>query len=232
MSAPCTTPRSPRLVTAATALLVGAPIIAASPAAAAPGVCDGVARCRVVAHVDVNGDGTPDGVGIARRGANGAERGAVIVRVRTRPGHIVSVRKKTESWYGDPFQGTARVDGRPGKEIFVGHVLGAHTLFHRALTWRHGALVTLGAPGPGADWVVDGSYAQDYGWRKRATDARGVITRRVAVRVRDTDSFRGTLTTYRWTREGWARTAIEHRRLSERAAARWAGFAVRGLDRF
>jgi hypothetical protein len=186
----------------------------------------------VVAHVAANGDGSPDAVGSARRGANGAARGALIVRVRTAPGPIVSVRRKTEFWYGNPFQGTARVDGRPGKEIFVGHLLGAHALLHRALTWRHGTLVTLGAPGPGADWVVDSSYRQDYGWLKRRDDPAGRLQRRVAVRVRDTDRFRGTLTTYRWTRDGWTKRSVEHRSLSERAASRWGGFAVPGLGRF
>lgn len=221
------------MVAAGAVLLAGAPTTAASAdVAAAPGVCDGVARCRVVAHVDVNGDGSPDAVGIARRGADGAARGAVIVRVRTAPGHIVSVRRKTEFWSGNPFQGAARVDGRPGREVFVGHMLGAHTLFHRALTWRHGTLVTLTAPGPGADWVVDSSYRQHYGWLKRRTDPDGVLQRRVAVRVRDTNRFRGTLTTYRWTRDGWTKLVVERRSLSERAAATWGGFKVPGLGRF
>jgi hypothetical protein len=201
--------------------------------AADGGVCDGVAGCRVVARVDVNGDGSRDSVGVAGRGS--APRMSVLVRVRTSRDHIVSVRAPAEFWTGSFWQGAARLDGRPGAELVVGYTLGAHTAFHRALTWRAGRLVTLGAPGPGSFWTVDSAAFVSLGWQQLPRDPAGTIRRLSAQRAGSSlhDPFRGMVTRYRWTPGGWrtvaSRTVFP---MSDRAAYGWGGFHVPGLARW
>ena len=55
--------------------------------AAARNVCTGVAGCKVVAKVDVNGDGKSDQVGVVRSGT--AEDGKITVRVLTAGGRLL-----------------------------------------------------------------------------------------------------------------------------------------------
>lgn len=204
-------------------------------AGAAPAVCADVARCRVVARADVTGDGDRDVVAVARRGKQGAEQGAVIVRVRTAEGQLVAARRRTEIWHGSVWQGAGRLDGRPGNEVVVGRTQGAHAEFFTVLTWRHGRLVTLDAPGRGRWWGVDAAVWIDLGWQHRKGDPEGVIRKRLAMREGDATEgpFRGRVTSYRWTHDGWDRT---HRRvvypMSAQRAATWGGWKVRGIARW
>src|SRR6476619_3274403 len=96
------------------------------PATASVPVCGGEPRCHEVARVDVNGDGTPDRVALVRRGGNRAEHGSVTVRVKTSPTHVESARRRTFFWSGGLWQGAGALDGRPGRELVVGHAMGAH----------------------------------------------------------------------------------------------------------
>jgi len=200
-----------------------------------PGVCAGVPGCRVKAHADVDGDGRRDAVGMARRGAQGAPHGAVLLRVKTGPGKIATYRAPTEYWYGGPWQGVARLDGRRGNEIMVGYSTGAHAQLYRSVTWRHGRLVTLDAAGPDRYWYVDGAVWVSAGWLRRATDPVGTIRQRVAMRTGNatTSPFKGTVDTYRWTAGSWKRIASRTiRPLPEHVAYRWGGFRVPGLHRW
>jgi hypothetical protein len=198
-----------------------------------PGVCEGVPGCRVVARVDVNGDGHRDSVGVARPG--GASGRRLVVRVRTGPDHIVSVRVPAEFWSGSPWLGAADLDGRPGAELVVAYTQGAHTDFFRALTWRTGRLVTLGAPGPDVFWVVDSAAFVSLGWQHLPGDPPGLIRRLSAQRAGSSvhDPFRGSVTRFQWTSGGWrtvsSRTVFP---LTERAAFAWGGFHVPGLPRW
>src|SRR3954468_19074230 len=90
-------------------------------AASGPGVCSGLNRCRVVAHVDVDGNGTKDAVALARRGKNGGAKGFVRVRVKTSAQHVVAVRRELPYWYGPAWQGAALLDGRKGADLVIGH---------------------------------------------------------------------------------------------------------------
>ncbi|MGH3332381.1 MAG: hypothetical protein ACRDPJ_13885 [Nocardioidaceae bacterium] len=200
-----------------------------------PGVCSGVSGCVVKARTDVNGDGTPDTIGIARRGKDGAAQGAVIIRVKTGPGTIVSVRRKTEWWLGPLWQGTAALDGRRGREIVVGEISGAHAQYFRAVTWRHGQLVDLDAPGRERFWGIDGAVWISAGWQHRAGDPEGTIRKRVAIRTGNAtvSPFKGRITTYRWTRDGWGRVGTRTiYPLPDEVAWRWGGFHVPGLARW
>lgn len=200
-----------------------------------PGVCAGVSGCRVMAKADVDGDGSADVIGMARRGGNGAPNGLVIVRVKTGPGTIVSKVSGTEYWYGPLWQGVAFLDGQKGKEIVVGFTMGAHYQSYRALTWRQGRLVTLSAPGRDTYWGIDGAVWISMGWQRLATDPMGKIRERVAMRTGDATSspFRGKITTYKWRPGGWdivgSKTIYP---LRDRTAYSWGGFHVPGLPRW
>jgi hypothetical protein len=206
---------------------------AASPAAADVGVCTGVAGCHVVSTADVNGDGRADTVAIARRGADGAPSGSVIVRVKTSATHVASTTRRTSYWYGGLWQGAAPINSRPGKEIVVGYTSGAHTLFYSTLTWRNGNLVTLNQPGGARRWAVDGTYNINLGWKHRSGDPVGVIRRRVAERKAN-GRFRGTVTKFRWGSDGvWHRVgSTVTDPLSDSTAFSWGGWQFTGLQRF
>ena len=202
---------------------------------AGTGVCAGLRGCRVVARADVNGDGRRDAVGLARRGGGLGATGAVILRVRTAPHHVVQVRRRLESWTGSPWAGVANLDGRRGKDLMVGRQMGAAARFYQSLTWRHGHLVLLDAPGPDRWWGTEQSATVRAGWLRRAADPAGSVRRRVATREGSsaTSPYRGRVTTYKWTAGGWHRV---HGRtvtsLTETRARHWGGFHVPGLARW
>lgn len=196
------------------------------------GVCSGVDRCHIKAHVDIDGDGDKDAVGVARQRQDGHRY--VIVRVKTDAGQITSVRRNLGTWLGTPWQGTAQLDGRPGREIVVGRVMGAHAQLYRSLTWRRGGLRTFDAPGRGGSWMIDSAIWTSMGWKQPPKAPEGTIRHRAAFRVGDNDSpFEGTVITYRWTRAGWDRVGTRtFDRISDAQAARWGGFHVAGLARW
>jgi hypothetical protein len=197
-----------------------------------PGVCGDIARCHVKARVDVTGDGVRDAIAVIRLGDNGSASSAVTVRVKTGSGRIVSTTRPTQYWYGPVWQGVANLDARPGKEIVVGNTMGAHTQFYLALTWRHRALVRLGAPGPGTTWMIDSAVWISAGWLRRPHDPLGTIVKRVAVRTGDATQspFRGKVSTYRWAHGDWHEVASKRiYPVPDRRAYSWGGFHVPGL---
>lgn len=208
----------------------GQPASAAS-AKESKGVCQGVSRCHKVAKVDVNGDGSADPVGIARRGQRGAEDSYVFVRVKIGPEKIVSVRRRTPYWYSSPWQGAARLDGVSGKDLLVGYTSGAHTQFFHGLTWRKGELVTLDAPGQEVTWVIDGAYSVSIGWLRRGSWPQGTIRKRFATRDESGD-FEGRITSFRWKDGGWKTVSDKNVSPSEDEAYSWGGFHVPGLARW
>lgn len=222
-----------RVAATAAAVTAGSLLsLAPVPAQAAGGVCDGVAGCRVVARVDVNGDGVRDTVGVARRGTAGAPEGRVVVRVKVSPRRIVQTTRPTSYWYAGPFHGAAGLDGQRGKELVLGFTTGAHTSFHWALTWRDGGLVTLRAPGGDRHWVVDSAANVSLGWFRAKGTPPGRVTFRSAERVGTTKRFDARLRSYRWTKRGWSLVSTENRRVSEATAWSWGGWHVPGLPRW
>ena len=100
----------------------------ASPAeAVGPGVCTGITTCRVVARVDVDGNGTRDPVALSRLGKDGGPHGTVVIRAKVGRHRVVQARRKLPYWYGPVWQGAAFLDGRKGRELVVGHTAGAHS---------------------------------------------------------------------------------------------------------
>ena len=222
---------------AVSALRTTSTLAQAAPSAAAAGVqvCAGLVGCRVVAHADVNGDGARDAIALARRGGALGSRGVVIVRVKTGRHRVGTVRRPLENWSGSPWQGAAVLDGRRGKDLVIGRVMGASAEFFQSLTWRHGHLVTLDAPGPDRWWGLGRSATVSGGWLRRAEDPAGTVRQRVATQQGTTAGgpFRGRVTTWRWTVAGWAKAAQKTVfPLSAARARRWSGFHVPGLSRF
>lgn len=224
----------PRLATFASR----APLAAGQPTApgsrTAPGPCTGLANCRGVGRFDVDGDGRLDAVALARRGRNGAFRGASIVRVQTYTGKVSTVRVANRRWWGDPWQGAATLDSRKGRDLMVGREMRGRTTTFRALTWRNGRLVALDAPGRPSYWQVSSRAKVKAGWLKPRRAPLGTVVRRVATRTGGAGTpYRGKVTTYRWSNRGWVAKGTRTRYpMSQRAASQWGGFSVKGMSRW
>ncbi len=195
------------------------------------GVCAGLPGCHVRALADINGDGHRDVVAMARRGGRSGAQGWLILRVKTGPGQVVQTRRLLENWPTSPWVGVTRLDRHRGKEIMVGRLMGAAAGFYQALTWRHGQLVLLDAPGRPRWWGLSYAAAFTAGWQRQATDPVGLIRERLAT-ARADGTIRGKVKVYQWTRGGWR---LERTRtipsLPPGRAARWGAFHVPGLKR-
>lgn len=214
--------------------LAGAAVVALpapSPAAAA-GPCEGVVRCRVVGDIDVDGDGTPDQVGIAKRGRDHTPDAWVMVRVRLFDTTLSVARRRLNYWGGAAWQGSAHLDGVRGAELVVGHSSGPQTAFFQVLTWRDGRLVGLRAPDGDTDWTIDSSPEVSSGWLRRPGEHAGTLTQLSAQRLA-TGQHLGAATRFLWSRGRWRPQAqVLSTSLPDRTAARWGGFHVPGVQRF
>jgi hypothetical protein len=174
-----------------------------------------------------------DAVGVAKRQKKGSQRGTVVVRVKLGPRRIVQVKRRLRYWGGPAWQGAATIDGRPGAELVVGHVAGAHTQFFTVLTWRGGRLVAERTPDGSPDWTIDGAYNVDIGWLHRKGDPLGTITGLVNERNDGATTFTGTQSTWAWTDGRWTLTSRQtDTAIPERTAYTWGGFQIPGLSRY
>lgn len=202
-----------------------------SPRVPAPSACAGVARCHVVATIDVDGDGRADQVAWHQQSAQ-----AVQIRVRVAPGKIVTAAVDVRLWWGGgAWGGASRVDGRAGAELLVGSAQGAHTPMYTMLTYRADKLVVEKSPSTLSTlWLVDAAYGDYIGWR-RHTLAYGALamTEKIAVRTDGTTRFTGHNETYAWTVNHWAHratTPTAYPTISSASAI--GGFQVAGLKAF
>jgi hypothetical protein len=224
--------RSRKLLTALLLAVTGTGLVPAGTASAQASVCGSLARCYVVARTDVDGDGRPDTVAIARRGADQAPHGSATVLVQTSPSRVESVTRSTTYWSGPLWQGAAHLDAVRGHELVFGATAGAHTEFFWAVTWRRGDLVTLPAPDGRRQWVVDGAANVVLGWQRSGADPAGLVRRRVARRDLS-GRMTGRVTTYRWRDGRWSRVATRVvDPVPDRVAGRWVGWHVPGLDNY
>lgn len=195
-------------------------------------VCAGLRGCHVMARADVNGDGRRDVVALARRGGRAGARGVLILRVKVGPARVVQARRRLDNWTGPAWLGVSRLDGRRGKEIVVGRLMGAAASFYQAITWRHGRLVLLDAPGRGRWWSLEHSATLIAGWQRRPSDPVGTVRRRIATHGPQAGPYQGTIKAYQWTRSGWRLVGSERvESLPLRRALRWGRFDVPGLRR-
>jgi len=194
----------------------------------APGVCDGVPKCRVVANIDVDGEGRPDEVGFVVE-----SKKRVVVRVTTAAGETASRELDTMWFPRGEFFGAAPVDGRPGAELVVGTTMGAHTLWFTTLAMDSGRLEVLPAPGAEDEWMIDGAYSFHAGVTRRVDNGRAVVVVRDAARDGLAPRFSGRDRTYVWTDGGWQLESTERTRYrGEQSVARIGGWHVDGLRQF
>lgn len=240
-------PRLPRLLPflAAVSLTACAPHISSvdTPVQAAPSatVCTGSAGCSRIADVDVDGDGRADQVGIASR--NRQDGGTITVRVRTANGLNIQTTGRHVRWFGQPYFGSAQLDGEQGAEIFVGDTMGAHYEQFRVVTFRNGRLVTLQAPpmvwtkqgmrAATSRWGVDGSWAFNTGIARRVSDHHVVtVTMTSLERNESGRGHTGHVTTYRWHAGHWVHVSSRPLQTSTKMAYASGGWHVQGLRRF
>lgn len=228
-----------RLAATAAAALVLAGPFAPRPAVATPdtqsrtAVCAGVSHCHRVAVIDVDGDHRADRVGWRQLSKRFAQ-----IRVYTADGERRTHRVDVRYWPGGGTWGDAAwIDGRPGAELLVGSVMGAHTPQYTMLTYRKHRLVVERSPGGGATggrWYVDSALMDYAGWH-RHVGPRGRITMtgKDAWRNDDGTSFEGHDIRYAWHRGHWnrlGRTARAYR--NDRQARKIGGWHVGHLQRW
>ena len=155
------------------------------------------AAARVVARVDVNGNGKRDVVRFTKRGKH-----KLVVRVRTDRGKVRRrVVRAPYIEFGD-WYGAARLDGRSGRELVLLTAAGAHSLSYTVLTWRHGKLKRLNSP-TDKFWFTDGAAMMGSGWLRRTNHGRVSMTERHLSRAGGRPVWRGKATRYVWKRGDW-----------------------------
>lgn len=198
---------------------------------ASSGACTAVARCHIVAVVDVDGDAHADQVGWRQ-----LSKQSVQIRVARATGPVLTRALDVRLWWGGgAWGGAARVDNRAGVELLVGSMQGAHTPMYTMLTYRPGGLVVEHSPSPlSRRWQVDAAYGDYLGWwRHTGTDGRTLMTQKIAVRTGVGDSFSGHNVTYVWSANRWVRASTRATTYpTAKAASVIAGFHVPGLKRF
>lgn len=208
--------------------LSGAPAVMTS-ASAAPGVCSGVKSCKVVAWVDVDGDGRKDQVGLVQSRSNPMGH-TVTVRVRTAKGRTMKTSHKAW-WYGSAWHGAAKVDGVAGRELVVGKNMGAHLMHFRVITVRRGKLVTLKAPGNSTSWPIDSSYSFNHGWTRSVSKGTVSMTSRYAQR-RNTSKHDLTTRRYVWRSGAWRLASSKKSVVTNSTGGNVGGWRVPGLKRY
>lgn len=223
--------------------------LAAVPAGAAPATGAAPARsvagkapspclatgCKVVARVDVDGDGRADTVSSTPTRANGAA--AWTLRVVTARKAVAQVTYGTPYLYEGPsWFGAARMDGVVGHELVVRTGWGAHTQYFGVYSWRGGKLVAQRAPGTRSrEWFTDGAYWISQGYTGGLSKGRKTLTTRTYLRGEGASRkyFTGTATTYTWRAGAWRKTGSSTVRVHEtspKVAAAY-GWRVAGLPR-
>jgi len=229
---------------ATTTAAVGIGLVAPAAANAdAKDACTGVrAHCRIVATTDVTGDGKKDSVGIVIQKADGPFVTSYQVRVRTAQGELVRATDKDAGWEGDIYFGAAAIDGRPGKDLVVGHVEGAHTAFYHVLAYQQGQLVLrkspkLPAPAAkdmdtyGRSWVVDGAVSSFAGIRRTVSHGQVILLENFGSRDPSAAKYAGWHVAYRWSAGHWTLASYRRQSWTDKQAASHWGWHVRGLPR-
>jgi hypothetical protein len=184
---------------------------------------------RVVARTDVDGDGTRD---VVRYRVIGPKKVHVLVALST--GNKVARVLHTDGWPGGQFLGAVPLDGRPGAELIVGTILGAHTPWYSVLTLRGDKLAFEHNPAASyREWVVDG-YANGYvGWTRTERHGQVHVVYRDVFRVGTSHRWRGTVRHFLWTSHGWAKAGTAKIHITgDRRASHVGGWHVAGLPRW
>lgn len=196
------------------------------------------ASSALTSRADVDGDGRRDTITLVRRAVTPDEyrfRLAVVTASGKR-----AIRDVLVPNYGDGslqpadvWIGTASVDGARGVEMAVersGNV--GDFPWPHLYTWRSGRIVPETAPGAPVGetgWTVANHFSLIQGYDIRTVKGRRQVTATVLKGTfdpkRETATFRGTRTTYRWERGTWRKVSTHRTRtLSDPVAQRYAGW--------
>lgn len=197
--------RTRQLTVLAVAGVVSAGLLGA-PANGTPAHRSGVRQsddsARVVARVDVNGNGKKDVVRFKKRGTH-----RLVVRVKTDRGRVDRkvVRAPGISFGG--WHGAARLDGHRGRELALLTSAGAHSLSYTTLTWRRkNGLKVLKSP-EGGSWLTDGAAMMGAGYLRKVRRHHGKrrvsMTSRYLVRAPRRPVWKGKATRYVWRHGDW-----------------------------
>ncbi len=215
----------------ALALVVGSAGCASADRAGAPaaGPDEDSTAGRVVARVDVTGDGSADRVTYRVLAGD-----RVRIGVRAADGRTARHVVDTALWPGDggAWHGAAPVDGVPGAELVIGTSMGAHTPLFTMLSWRGADLVVQPDPLSSRwEWWVDAFAGGYVGWRRVVRDGEVEMVSTMLFRDRQ-DGWSGERRRFGWD-HGWVPAGRRDLTVrSDRAAARVGGWHVSGLPRW
>lgn len=213
------------------------------------GVCGGVSDCHVVGHADLDGDGTTDDIAVVGHADQPeydqwSSSNRPTLRVSTKAG-IVTYPVPVDGWaYRPLYGGAASVDGKPGKEVIVGHTAGEHSRYYTMLTMRNGKLVTLPAPNTtirAGDWGVDGSWRSNASYKclgKGVVEAASAVARDPSPNSNSTSTIYDTrIQRYVWADGKWRIDGPEQKKpqafpVGIEMPERFAGWQCAGFSRF
>ncbi|GAB3248787.1 hypothetical protein [Kineosporia babensis] len=223
----------------AAGLTTGSLVATTESAQAAPSprtACSGLADCRIVKQIDVDGDGAKDEVGVRQ-----SSRTSLQFRVLTARKRLLVKRMRIERGVGQgAYFGAARIDGVRGAELVYAYAVGANTVWYKTLTYRQGRLVLVKSPlsevyFPG-QWPLGSSYGLFSGVTRKVKNGNVSVTFHDG--VRDHAGDRGwdiVSTTYVWRKKtgGWEQQSVRslHTRSEKKVSAHYQGWHVPGLPK-
>ncbi|MDO5630092.1 MAG: hypothetical protein Q4G43_17400 [Mobilicoccus sp.] len=228
-----------------TALLAASAMaLTATPAFAAPST-NTRPPAPVVTRADIDGDGRPDTIRVARRSVTD-EQYVFRITVETAAGKR-AIRDALVANYddgslapADVWGGTAHLDGVRGAEMLMdlGGGVGDAPWPH-LYTWRNGRIIPAPAPGATAAnpaWDTMAHWGRMSGYTVSTVKGQRRITVHALTgrfdRTGETVTYRGTHTTYRWHRGTWQKISTTRSgTLNENKAydyAGWNGITWRG----
>lgn len=205
------------------AMAIGAATAGTASAAPAASTCGKIAHCKVVKHVDVDGDGAKDTVAVVGKKLDKNHvPGKATVRVKTADGKLLtrSVDHLDVSQAKDMFRGAAKIDGHGGSELVITHKNGAHGSSYRVLTYRNGKLQSLPAPksatpqagfGSQSDWLTDSALMSVQGIsRTKKPGQPAQLSVKSGAYSDHTNRLEGRVVTYQWQKNnGWHRVSTQ-----------------------
>ena len=173
---------------------------------------------------DVDGDGRAD---VVRLRSLGNARCALLVRTATGERDVVVTRSEFNPCV---WKGAGSVDRRPGAELNVVTLAGAHTSWSTLLTWRDASLTRERYPSADGRWMTDGAVNSVAGW-KRVQTPRGLRMVGASVFSEDGRHFQGTREWLALRHGSWTRLARVHVTMGRSGAGQTWGWHVPGFSR-
>lgn len=158
-----------------------------------------------VSRADIDGDGNADRVELSVGDTKADGTADAELRVTLATGEVTSTTTEIDASIEDPYLGSADVTGATGYEMVLITDQGAHTTWHRVITFQAGSLPTVKDPNGAWRWMTDSSATSAAGYQ-RAVDDYGNVTMSAVNSVSDDGgrSFERTRSTSVWEDGGWS----------------------------